>query len=325
MMKKLVSAIIALIMITSSVDAFAAEMKLESYEYKLAAKTLTDNYGMWHYSGGKWKIGDERGNGWEFTDAQVGAAISIGRKLETLTDAVYTYELPEEILRLFDESESCGMHLSISGGNIDFYSIFNASTISYSYQRPNIIVKVRPSFNVSSLRSFDDYVAGLNISLPLIDYTYGRNLYAMFSNGASYGKSDGIYWDSMPGKMAQYYMHPGLIKDSSGMLYGGYEIDTEAGRKSTENLNVGWGTFKNGGALGLYFYFPMTLQVTVSGTRYVAVYEEKKESTGSSSNTNPPSNPPANDNDSYYDYDDSYEEPSDPPVPREKPKLHRVY
>ena len=271
-MKRIRIFVLALaLVISASANAFAVTYKTETVNERLGSVIIFDNFDMWHYSGGYWQVGDNY-NAWYWTDAEIGGAINIGRQLEANTTAIFPYSFPQSWKGR--EGDGLTIMVYISSLVLPMEDLYDVSTFSFSSDSNGFTAAMTPVFNVSSLRTFDDYVPGLRVSVPLIDAYYGSNLYSMFKGSSSLGRADGLYWDSSPDSVADGYMHPAMIAGSSGKLVSGYTVDTESGSFASGSLSVGTNTLINGGAVGLLFNFPLNFEMRLEGTRSIPVYDE---------------------------------------------------
>lgn len=269
----------AVLVLSAFCSAYAVTYRKETQLIDLGSITGSDDFDMWHYSGGYWLIGDNY-NSWRWTDAQVGAAANIGATLTAKADARFEFNLPYSWRSQIQAGDLFAVN--VGGNGIEYESVFVKGTASASYSSPFFTLTVRPRFNISSLRTFDDYVPGLKVCLPLINADYGKNLYAMFKGSSSKGRADGWFDDTVPHQVMSSYMHPSLIKNSSGALKAGYTVSTESGDFPSSGLSVGTGTFVNGGAVGLQFYFPVKLTFRLQREVTVADYSDEEGHTGGS-------------------------------------------
>jgi len=263
-----------LLIISASSSAFGVTYKTETVNERLGKVKLQDEYDMWHYSNGTWKVGNAYSS-FTWTDAEIGGAMNIGRTLQAKTRVTYKWTLPEEWLA--QTGDGLKLLISIAPISKSWSDWYNTASFTQNYSNGTVTYTFIPYYHISSLRSFDDYIAGLKVSMPLIDITWGNNLYSIFKNSSNLGRSEGRYWDNYPTGITSGYMHPQFIKNYTGVLKSGYTIDTESGSFSTAGLSVGTNTLVNGGALGLLFKFPLYATVDLKGTRTVAVYTPEEQ------------------------------------------------
>jgi len=102
----------------------------------------------------------------------------------------------------------------------------------------------------------------LNVIIPIVDPEYGYNTYAIWKRtepvdwggAVGYFDKNDIFAFAPPesGKIA-----PAQIKNSSGHLIEGFTFKTGTITRKSEESSVGYGTFKNGGAVGIHFDYPI--------------------------------------------------------------------
>ena len=258
-----------LIIFSASASAFAVTYKTENVKRLLGERTLLDEYDMWHYSDGTWKVGNAFSS-FTWTDAEIGGAMNIGRRLQSKTTVTFQWKIPDEWRA--QATDGLVLHTIITPVSRSWGEWYNTSSFKQTYVNGLLTYTFSPYYHISSLRTMDDYVSGLRISMPLVDVEWGNNLYSIFRGSSNLGRSAGRYWDSYPNGIGVGYMHPSFISNKTGALKSGYTISTEAGNVATAGLSVGTNTLVNGGALGLLFKFPLYAQVYLEGTVKVPVY-----------------------------------------------------
>ena len=269
-LRKALCVLLSVLLVLSSVSgAFAVTYRTETVNERLGKLTLMDEYDMWHYSNGTWRVGNAYSS-FTWTDAEIGGAVNIGRQLQAKTKVTYKWTVPAEWMAM--TGDGIKIQIGIAPASKTWRDWYDTSSFTQQYDNGTVTYTFSPYYHLSSLRTLDDYIAGLKITMPLIDISWGSNLYSIFRNSTNLGRSEGRYWDDYPTGIGIGYMHPQFIKNSTGVLKGGYTINTEQGNAETAGLSVGTNTLVNGGALGLLFKFPLIATLDLVGTRQIPVY-----------------------------------------------------
>lgn len=126
--------------------------------------------------------------------------------------------------------------------------LFENGAVSYELSSSQLAVSFKPIFRVQSLPFYDDKY--MNVTIPQIQNGFGVMVCSIFDkSGRHLGQSNNI--------------RPEDIADSDGNLKPRSEpyivSDGKGGISSyiANQIKVGWGTFANGGAVGLEFRFPI--------------------------------------------------------------------
>lgn len=248
MNKKFLCFVLSLVLIfSSSVSCFAEEELVTVGSVDIAFIPE-----FWHYSGGYWKRDPDTETEAIYTDAQLGCAMNL---LGELRDNYFKIivDPPAEALEAYKNGQYITYSLRMTKRPID--NIIDTSSMYVYFEDDKLVVMVIPKLPLAGVKTFDDYIAGLNVTLPLIDYTYGNNLYSIFSGGKNLGVARGGYYCTETKiQLLRPYVHPYYIKDSSGVLRYSYQIQLQNSKIFYPSSHyVGWGTFRDGGAVGFRF------------------------------------------------------------------------
>ena len=222
------------------------EIEIPQGYAELDSHTPSYSFQLWHYSGGYW--GNET-YGIKLMDAEVAEGIDVKRVIEYKHPVTIKTDLPAKVKE----------HLT-NGGSLDDilikFELTNglrsaeifSNTPTYSINNDQITVSFEPKFAVKKKKLVDH--PGMKVHVPIIPEGYGKMVYAVFTpSGTHLGASD------------ETYINPEDIIDSDGNLradkmygYGNYgPIEYLPGGK----IKIGYGTFANGGAVGLEYLFPI--------------------------------------------------------------------
>uniref|UniRef100_UPI001FA7C3B4 DUF5704 domain-containing protein n=1 Tax=Abyssisolibacter fermentans TaxID=1766203 RepID=UPI001FA7C3B4 len=239
------------------------EGPLESYE-EIGTAIKQDYLEMWHYSGGCWKgviggkeirLGDtEMKKKWNKPSYLSEMLMNKGKELD------FEIELPatvkEELSALGDDEE---IHVYIKGTTHKIEDIFRQDTLpTCEIEGDKIIIHAYPKLNCID-ETYKNYVSGLNKTIPITEENFGNNLYSVFkrSDDAHLGMAYATHSDE-EGKIPYWG-----IENARGYLKEGYKVDTtknETTRRNSSEVKIGIDTFKNAGAVGLNFIYPMELK-----------------------------------------------------------------
>lgn len=240
------------------------EEPLENYE-EIGTVTKQDYLEMWHYSGGCWKgvIGGEE---IYLKDEEMKKKWAdpeyLGQKIrEEKKKLNFEVEIPQkvkqELNNLCDGEE---IHVYIKGTTLKIKDIFQQNIQPTCEVKGDkiIIQNAYPKLNCKK-DIYDDYVSGLNKTIPITEEAFGNNLYSVFkrSDDAHLGMAYATHSDE-EGKIPYWG-----IENAKGYLKEGYKVDTTKNnttRRNSSEVKIGIDTFKNAGAVGLLFTYPMELK-----------------------------------------------------------------
>lgn len=253
----------------------------ESEEKTLSTRSISFSCSYTHNSNGYWTL-DSGSGGSYFYDFQINYSTGL---VSTLGSANLTYSLPSEVVsalsagktvNVYIESPDCCTNADISGSS--------AAISGISFAKCSI--KVCP--HVSS--SINSFVSGLNPTIPLIDSSYGQNLYTVYPTIGSAVTSPGWYSASSPYYVNSPYIHPSRIASSNGSFKSGTSIFLNGSSKSATFYTIGKnGSFSEGTAVRLNFYCPFKLRFTVVEKYYIE--DASQQGSGTSTTPQTPSEP----------------------------------
>lgn len=242
------------------------------------------NLQLWHYSGGYWGCMDEK-----IYNSELGMdllepeklAEKLKEKLEkhnkkveikvTLTDEQYQNILKEDSVKVFCKSKKVD---PIAGEEITLTKLFNDLEVKLIGK--DVIISGYPKFYFLqgfNYQSFNTY--HLDVKLPIVDPAYGQNVYAIYSKGgANWGSAAGymsmlLGEEFNPAPVGTGLIAPSQIVNSHGYLI--YEEKdglkpfsfncTHGNNIPSEFASIGYGTFSNGGAVGISMNYPVTVEI----------------------------------------------------------------
>jgi len=228
---------------------------------------FTKGIELWHYSGGYWgykglKIYDKDLDG-NFKDEE---ALEKAINEEITFDYTIDAELYKKLKQEGDIKVVCSTTLK------DEITMESKSILDLFYGTPTIEIKngkiyfsAKPRFHFFTKNeiSFQQIIGEkINVRIPIVDPDYGCNTYAIWKRtepvdwGGAMGYFDmkDVFAFAPPesGKIA-----PAQIKNASGHLIDGFTFKTGTITRKSEESSVGYGTFKNGGAVGIHFDYPI--------------------------------------------------------------------
>ena len=150
-----------------------------------------------------------------------------------------------------------------------------------------IKINVKPKLNyyredeLSYTKTF-----GLNLRkwIPFVKNGYGYQVYSMWRNGKNVGAARGWVNQSNPHSLDGQpagTIHPSQIMNNIGQLDRGLvvDVDYQNGKfgnetiSSSNDVRIGWNTFRDAGAVGMRFIYPVALDIYVNqGVKVVASY-----------------------------------------------------
>ncbi len=263
-MKKIICMVLSLILVLcSAFPVFAGgywEIVPEHTEdYFTPLKNL--EMGMWHYSGGYWQAGVGGIYDFQISDASLGMAMGIDDFISANCMVDMAFPLTKEISDAISE----GYALSSVGVRHDTLHLADLVDESQGYMgyldSDTFHLYFYPRLCYSSY-TFDDFVSGLGVTIPLISDEYGYNMYSIFSGSKGLGQGNGCFWDDDPFTIKSSFIHPEMIKNYTGYFSDGYTINIAGSTYPSSGYRIGYGTFAAGGAVGLYFIYQFYLRFT---------------------------------------------------------------
>jgi len=250
LIKTLAASVLLALLLPCAASAVSRELIASSYE--------TFYIDMWHYSGGYWRIGNADQEKITISDSTMRNYGSIDSYLGSTQSIYFSVSLPEAVRQAVNGGETVSWTAAGrgSGGPL----LFDPATVSeLEFTSTDLKFSFRPKFNLVKGIDFSDFVTGLSNTIPLIDSSFGNNIFSMFGNGRSAVQANG--WFSMydPTATRTPYVHPTMIKNNTGALKPGYSINVGGTVVDTQGFSIGSGTFSAAGACGLRFAFPVTI------------------------------------------------------------------
>ena len=289
MKRKIFIFVIALSLVfVQSTNCFAVTKVRYTEEIPLNTLNTTCEQEMWHYSGGYWLVNAGTDYEVKVTDLELAGALNISEYLKS-NYVLLKIKLPMQVIDTLNYGDYVAFNPVTY--RLPLSDLFIESSFYGYMENDYLYLYAKPILKLFGTRTFDEYITKLNVTLPLIDYTYGNNLYSIYKNATLVGGAKGAYNTTETSRnIISPYIHPYLIKNNTGVLRETYQISINDKRASYPNGHyVGWGTFKNGGAVGCRFIYPI-------GVEFTAFHESW-----------------------YYDYSD--EIPDEPVVPPDPPVI----
>jgi len=252
MKRKVFCFTLCLLLILSNVlISFASH--IERKEVDIGTYAVSYSPKMSHYSTAYWKLYVGEGKEIDITDKDLNGAMNLIGYLKT-QDIEMSFPLPDEVQTLYNNGNY--IVVSLVQDVIPIENYFDISTLSTTIKDSKIIIKVKPKLPLLGLRTFDDYVADLNVNLPLIDYNYGMNTYEIYKKAARNGTAYGAFYAEKPDEVVIPYIHPSYISNNTGLIYSANDISLASGYRFRSSKNtIGYKTFINGGDVGILFQY----------------------------------------------------------------------
>lgn len=233
----------------------------ETYESTVCTRDVTFTFTFEHRPGGYWIVTDDSLGRATICDWNVYPASGYAYCSGTVGTI---YPLPAEVIAA-RRNGTVKLYVESSGQptNVDF------SYYSYSMSQSTLSVKLSLC-PVISPYTLNDFVSGLNVTVPLIDSAYGHNRYTVYPAVGSAGTGIGSFYTYAPYYVETPCIHPSQIKNSSGAFYLGETINVNGSQRNGLLYTVGKnGSFKSGDAVALCFYCPVRLRFISEVSYYV--------------------------------------------------------
>lgn len=267
-MKKILAFIFCFIIIFSFNEVCFAQTINYGSAKSLGKTTNTYAKEMWYDNKtGIWTFDNDDGSQTEVSAAVMSGPAKIGDYLKS-NGFTFMVPLTPNAQAAYNEGDYITFDVEAStlplANLFDTTSFYGSISNGYLYLHANPIMK---NFGVIKMGNF---VSGLNVSLPIVDITYGNNLYKIYKSSRLQGIAVGKYQIGETRiTVIDNYMHPAMIKSYSGQLNTAYQIRIGDDEPITpKSLNVGYNSFRNGGDLGYRFFYPFTVSFT--GYKYEA-------------------------------------------------------
>ena len=220
---------------------------------------------LWHHSGGYWKVRDGAGKLIKLRDRLIEQAGIVGY-LNATHSARWSIPLPERIRAALREGRKVSAAVK---ENADLY-VGSQCAISGS---GTVEVYAIPRFHIATSATLNSFVPGINVTIPLVSSGYGRNIYAIYGILCAGEPGLGYFSNAQPSKVVEPFIHPSLITNRLGWLKPGSTINIRGRAVSSTGHTVGVLTLAGGGAVGLHFDFPITVDFFEEVERLVTVEE----------------------------------------------------
>lgn len=222
---------------------------------------------LWHYSGGYWKY-----KGLVIKDEVLEDDLRNSEKLAQLINEEIIFEIPIEQNLYNKLANSRSIKVVCSTTLKNQKTSENIPITDLFYDRPIIEVKnnkiyfkAKPKlhFYTKDMISYQKIIGDkFNVTIPIVDPDYGYNTYAIWKRTAAvqWGAVNGYFdkEDPFAGAPADSnLLAPAQIKNADGHLYDGFTFKTGETTRSSDNSSVGYYTFRNGGAVGIVFKYPI--------------------------------------------------------------------
>lgn len=223
---------------------------------------LDNSVELWHYSGGYWGYKNIR-----IYDKDIENLLE---KPESLVDALKDdifFEIPidEELYNKLVKSEDIKVVCKTTLPGKKIADLFNG-TPQIEIKNKIIYFKAKPKFNFYNEESYSTIIGEkLKVVIPIVDPEYGYNAYAIWSRFAEkdWGGALGYFDKNDPFSFAPVEtgrISPAQIKNSKGHLLDGFTFKTGNITRNSNNSSVGYGTFMDGGAVGIHFDYPIIFE-----------------------------------------------------------------
>lgn len=223
---------------------------------------LDNNIELWHYSGGYWRYKNITIYDKDLEDIDINPE----NLVNLLNDYIF-FEIPiDEVLYnklVKSEDVKVVCKTTLPGKKIkDLFSGIPQIEI----KNKTIYFKAKPKFNFYFYESYTSIIGEkLNVNIPIVDPEYGYNAYAIWNRFAEkdWGGALGYYDKNDPFAFAPVEtgrISPAQIKNSKGHLLDGFTFKTGNITRNSNNSSVGYGTFMNGGAVGIHFDYPIIFE-----------------------------------------------------------------
>lgn len=247
------------------------EVVLDGIDAKPLAKKIGEfNYEdnsieMWHFSGKYWKY-----KNLIIYDKDLDNLLRSSESLEKAINEEIAFEIPIE-QNLYNKIQKLKNIKIMCSSNLKNKYFENIPIVDLFYDRPVIELKdaklhfkARPKlhFYKNETITFQDIIGDiLNVHIPIVDPDYGCNLYAIWGRyGTSLGATASYFDKSDPFAWAPpdtFLIAPAQIKNGDGHLHDGFTFKTGDILRKSEDCSVGYGTFRDGGAVGIIFRYPL--------------------------------------------------------------------
>ncbi|MBQ9911552.1 MAG: hypothetical protein IJM49_00820 [Firmicutes bacterium] len=149
--------------------------------------------------------------------------------------ALLAYTLPGEVVRALKEHPDLKVRLERPSQ----VSCVDFDRFAYRFTGPGTMDMAFMLKPVICGRTLNDYIEGLGVTIPLVDYNYGRNIYEVYPLIGGCHLSHGFYSEADPGWISPPLVHPSQIKDCKGHFRSGVTINVNDESRSGALYTIG--------------------------------------------------------------------------------------
>lgn len=216
---------------------------------------------LWHYSGGYWGCNDIK-----IYDSQ---AFDDPEKLADAVNTLVDFEMPiPEIVQSEMEKGTKVIIQCEAGRNLDYKNLFSIGKLNpqFRFENGKVHFKAFPKYNFQGGFTYNDFVTGLNKTIPFVKPEYGLNRYSIWSkSGNLLGIADNYINPANLSELGSVgTIHPSQITGSNGYLQSVqyvriYDPSGNPLDYNSDAVSIGHGTFQNAGAVAVHFWYPMKI------------------------------------------------------------------
>lgn len=253
---------------------------------------------LWHYSSNVWGNNSVRikDSDWEKTAGGV-ADLHTALTLEK-QDFTYNVAKGSDLEKAIEEGKNVYVNISSGDSTIKLSSLYEIetryntateieemltnqdgsllttdATAKVVKENGQYIIKVsmKPKLNYyteDELSYKQNYRISLNKWVPFVANGYGYQVYSIFGGGFNAGYAEGWVNQKNPYSlegMPAGKIHPSFITSPDGHMKSGYNLTVAGKSVDSGKVRIGDYTFRNAGAVGMRFIFPVSLDIYVEG------------------------------------------------------------
>ena len=219
---------------------------------------------LWHYSGKYWSY-----KNLIIEDEVLDNDLRNSEKLEKAINEEITFEIPIE-QALYNKIKELTKIKIVCSSTLKSQTSENIPITDLFYNKPTIVLKdnklyfkAKPKLHFYTKTTYEDIIGDIfSVNIPIVDPDYGHNSYAIWKRTAKndLGATDSYFDKADPFAWApaeSFLIAPAQIKNSNGHLHDGFTFKTGEVLRHSEDCSVGYGTLKDGGAVGIKFLYPL--------------------------------------------------------------------
>lgn len=273
-MKKIFILVIALgLVFVQSTNCFSATRVEVTEEIPLTPATTTCYQEMWHYAGGYWIVNSGTDYETKVTDKEMSGTMNIKNFL-IANEILLKIKLPLEVVNVINYGDRVTFEPAAPDG-YNLSDFFDVDSFHGNISNGYVNLYATPVANGLGTASFKSFNSAFP-NVPLIDYTYGTNIYKIYQSQKYLAVAQGAYHASSTSKTEPYYIHPSMIKSSSGLLKDRNKITVGAKSVQTSSHYIGNGTFAKGGDVGCKFKLPLKINFTAHHDSWYWDYSDEQ-------------------------------------------------